>query len=63
MITKNMIINDIITRYPQTVDVFVRHGLDCYECQLAEVETLEHGAIHHQLDIEALLQELNESCR
>ena len=62
MITKDMIISDIITRYPATVSVFIRHGLDCYECQLAELETIEHGAHHHQLDINELLAELNASC-
>jgi hybrid cluster-associated redox disulfide protein len=59
MITKEMIIGDIIRQYPATVQVFVQHGLECYECQIADLETLEHGANHHKLDIELLLNELN----
>lgn len=59
MITKDMIIGDIIRLHPETVQVFIRHGLECCECQIADLETLEHGAGHHKLDIDLLLQELN----
>lgn len=61
MITKDMIIGDIIRQYPETVRVFVQHELDCYECQLADIETIEHGANFHNLDISALLTELNST--
>lgn len=59
MISKDMIIGDIIRQYPHTVSIFARYGLECYECQIADLETLEHGAGIHQIDIERLLQELN----
>ena len=59
MITKEMIIGDIIRKHPNTVPVFARYGLDCYECQIADLETLEHGAGFHKVDIASLLQELN----
>lgn len=59
MITQEMIIGDIIRQYPATVEVFARYGLECYECQIADLETLEHGAKFHKLSIEKLLQELN----
>ncbi|MGB4598668.1 MAG: DUF1858 domain-containing protein [Trichlorobacter sp.] len=63
MITKEMIIGDIIRQYPATVEVFARYGLECFECQIADLETLEHGAGFHQLDIEKLLRELNAAGR
>ncbi len=59
MITKEMIIGDIIRQHPATIDVFARYGLECYECQIAELETLQHGAAFHKVAIEQLLQELN----
>ena len=59
MITKEMTINQILTRHPETLPVFQRHGLDCYDCQIAEFEQLEHGATVHKVDIETLLTELN----
>ena len=63
MITKEMIIGDIIRKYPDTVQTFVRYGLDCYECQIADLETLEHGAGFHKVDIEKLLTELNSNSK
>ncbi len=54
-----MTITDILTRYPETLPVFERHGLDCYDCQIAEFEQLEHGASVHKIDIDTLVWELN----
>lgn len=59
MITKEMIIGDIIRQHPETAQVFIRHNLECCECQIADLETLEHGAGFHKLNIEQLLTELN----
>ncbi len=59
MIDRTMIIGELIRRYPQTLPVFRRHGLDCYECQIADYEALEHGAGVHRVDVDALLDELN----
>lgn len=63
MITKEMIIGDIIRQYPATVDVFARYGLECFECQIADLETLEHGASFHKIAMEQLLQELNTAAK
>ena len=59
MITKEMTITEILTRYPETLPVFQRYGLDCYDCQIAEFEQLEHGATVHHVDINNLIDELN----
>ena len=59
MITKEMTITEILTRYPETLPVFQSYGLDCYDCQIAEFEQLEHGALVHKVDIDALVAELN----
>jgi hybrid cluster-associated redox disulfide protein len=63
MITKEMIIGDIIRQYPATVDVFARYNLECFECQIADLETLEHGAKFHKISIEQLLQELHAAAK
>jgi len=59
MINRDMTIEEIIRRYPQTVSVFKRFGLDCTECQIAAYEAVEHGAGVHKVNIEELLSELN----
>jgi hybrid cluster-associated redox disulfide protein len=59
MISKEMTIEHILRKYPQTAAVFRKFGLDCMECQIAEFEAVEHGAGVHQVDVEELLKELN----
>ena len=61
MITKDMHISDILRFYPQTLNIFQKYGLDCFECQIADFEDLEHGANVHKLNVENLLAELNRS--
>lgn len=61
MITREMIIADIIREHPETLAVFKRYNLDCYECQIADLETIEHGAGVHKVGIDELLDALNRS--
>jgi len=63
MIHKEMKIDDVLRKYPQTVPVFRRFGIDCADCQLSEYEDLEHGAKVHKIDLEELLNGLNESLK
>jgi len=61
MITRDMIIADIIREHPSTLPVFKRYNLDCYECQIADLETIEHGAGVHKVSIDELIDALNRS--
>ena len=61
MIDKEMKIEDVLRRYPETIPVFERFGIDCAQCQLSEYENLEHGAKVHGIDLTSLLKSLNES--
>jgi hybrid cluster-associated redox disulfide protein len=63
MITKEMIIADIIAQHPETLAVFKQYNLDCYECQIAELETLGHGAGVHKVSIDELLAAINRSLK
>ena len=61
MITQDMIIADIIRQHPEPLPVFQKFNLDCYECQIADLETLEHGAGVHKVAVPELLDALNSS--
>jgi len=63
MIRKEMKIEDVLRKYPQSVAVFERFGIDCAGCQLSPFEDLEHGAKVHKIDLEALLKGLNDSLK
>jgi hybrid cluster-associated redox disulfide protein len=59
MIRKEMTLEEIARHYPQTIEVFKRFGLDCFDCQLASLGSLEHCAEFHDLDADQLVRELN----
>jgi len=63
MITRDMIIADIIRKHPETLAVFRQYRLECYECQIADLETIEHGAGVHKVAIDELLDALNRSLK
>lgn len=58
-ITKDMLIGDIVKRYPDSIPVMFEHGLQCIGCHVASWETLEQGAQSHGIDINKLLNEMN----
>jgi hybrid cluster-associated redox disulfide protein len=58
-ITKQMPIGEVVEKYPQTVEVFLRHGLMCFGCAIAQFENVEQGAMAHGINVEALIKDLN----
>jgi hybrid cluster-associated redox disulfide protein len=58
-ITKEMAIAEIVQKYPQTVKVFLHHGLMCIGCAAARFENLEQGALAHGIEIDPLIKDLN----
>ena len=63
MISQEMIIADIIAQHPETLPVFKHFNLECYECQIADLETLGHGAGVHKISIDELLTSLNSTLK
>ena len=59
VITKDMPIGQVVQKYPKTVEVFLRHGLMCFGCAIAQYENVEQGAVAHGIDAEALVKDLN----
>mgnify|MGYP004702221213 CR=1 FL=1 len=61
MIHPGMTIEEVIRKYPATIPVFKKFGLNCMDCQIAEFEAVEHGAGVHQVNLAELLIELNRA--
>lgn len=59
-ITKEMKINEVIGKYPETLEVFERFGFHCVGCLGASFESIEDGAVVHGIDVEELIEELNK---
>ncbi len=58
--TPESLIIDALEAHPKVKDVFLKYGLPCYRCWVAEVETIETGARSEGLDFEPIVQDINE---
>jgi len=59
-ITKDMTIQEVVESNPETIRVFLEHGLHCIGCAVARFENIEQGAMAHGIDVDALINDLNE---
>jgi hybrid cluster-associated redox disulfide protein len=60
-VTKDMLLGEVISKYPSTMEVFLSHGLHCAGCGAAFSETVEMGAESHGIDLKAILKDLNKA--
>lgn len=58
-ITKDIKIEEVVTQYPETMMVFMKHGLHCVGCHVSAFESIEDGAMAHGIDVDALVEDLN----
>ena len=63
LITKEMSISEVISRYPETIPVLMKTGMHCIGCPMAMQETLEEGLSAHGLDVDKVIEELNKLVR
>lgn len=59
MITKDMIISEILEAKQEAARILMSNGMGCLGCPSSQMETLEQAAEIHGLDIEKLIKELN----
>jgi hybrid cluster-associated redox disulfide protein len=60
MIEKQMAIEEVVQKYPETRVIFERYGLGCVGCQAALFENIEQGAKVHGIDVNSLIADLNK---
>ena len=59
-ITKDMKIEEVLKKYPQTREVFEEYGFHCLDCMAARFETIEEGAVVHGIDVDKFLKDINK---
>jgi len=62
-INKKMNIKEIIDKHPETLDVFNEFGFHCLGCAMSHYETLEDGALAHNIDVNKLVKALNKAVK
>lgn len=63
MIDKNMIIDDILYKYPDLENVFRDFGIRCFGWGGALYMSVEQAAQRYGIDVEELTKELNSSVK
>ncbi|WP_371369207.1 hypothetical protein SRRS_24770 [Sporomusa rhizae] len=60
MLNKSTPIIEALKSHPEAKRIFAKHGMGCIGCMGSLTETIENGAKMHDIDVEALLEELND---
>ncbi len=64
MVTKDMLISEIIENYPDVAEFLIfEYGLHCVGCVVASFETLEQGALAHDIkgnDLDEMIDQINK---
>lgn len=60
-IIKDMKIEEVIKKYPETVEVFTKYNFHCVGCIAAIFESIEDGAKAHGITAEELVEDLNKA--
>lgn len=61
VITKDMVISEVIQKKPRSLQVLMSIGLGCIGCPSSLMETVEQAAMVHGLDPDMLIEKLNEA--
>jgi len=60
MITKDVLIGELIRQKPEAIEILLRHGMGCVGCPSSQMESLEEAAMVHGINLDQLLKALNE---
>ena len=61
MITKEMVIGEVINEHPDLVRTFFANGMMCIGCPASQGESLEQASLVHGIDTDQLVNALNEA--
>lgn len=61
MITKDMIIGDILDKYPTTAPLFLNMGMHCLGCPASRGESIAEACMVHGADADQLVKALNDA--
>jgi len=62
LVTNDMSMGEIVSKYPDTAEILYEEGLHCIGCMAAQFETLEEGLEAHgksEEEIEAIVEKMN----
>lgn len=63
LVTKDMVIGDVLKKYPDVAVIMLEHGLHCVGCHANVFDTIEAGCQIHGIDdatIDGMVKEINK---
>ncbi len=60
-ITKDMLIGEILSIFPDAAQYLIEMGMFCIGCPASQGETLEQACAVHGVDADEMVQKLNEA--
>ena len=60
-ITAGSLVQTVVEDHPQTIPVFVHHGLHCVGCEISPFHTIADTAREYALALDSLLGDLNRA--
>ena len=59
-VTKDMLIGEVVSKYPETIEILMGAGMHCLGCPASQMETLEEACEVHGIDADELVEKLNK---
>jgi hybrid cluster-associated redox disulfide protein len=60
LITREMLLGNVIKYSPETINIMMDHGINCFACHISSKHTLENAASFDNVDVSKLMYELNQ---
>lgn len=61
MISRDMLIGDLVRQYPEAIRTLMQFGMGCVGCPSSQMESLEEAAYVHGFDVDELMNALNKT--
>ncbi len=59
MITKDMLIGQLIQEKPESAYLLMSYGMGCIGCPASQMESIEEACMVHGINLDKLLDDLN----
>ena len=60
-IRADMIVEDVLSHFPSTVQVFISRRMHCFGCPIARFETVAEACAIYRLPLQPMLLDLNSA--
>lgn len=58
-VTKDMLIGELVSKYPETIEILMGAGMHCLGCPSSQMESLSEAAMVHGINVNELIDRLN----